>query len=77
MTIKTFRFEDEETVQTRFDLKFFRVQLVVSKNSHLSKLHCTFLSENLEVLSLLKEVKPFPDRKKIKLLTFDNLLPSL
>ena len=36
-----------------------------------------FLLEKLAVLSLLKEVKPSPDRKMIKLLIFNNLLPPL
>ena len=36
-----------------------------------------FSPEKLTRLILLKEVKPFPDKKMIKLLTFDNLLPPL
>ena len=34
-----------------------------------------FSPEKLALLSLLEEVKPSPDRKIIKLLTFDNLFP--
>ena len=34
-----------------------------------------FSPEKLALLSLLEEVKPCPDRKIIKLLTFDNLFP--
>ena len=34
-----------------------------------------FLIETLAQLFLLKEVKPFPRSKMIKLLIFDNLLP--
>ena len=33
------------------------------------------LPEKPALLSLLKEVKPSPDRKMLKLLTFDNLFP--
>ena len=29
------------------------------------------------LLSLLEEIKPFPDRKMINLLTFDDLFPPL
>ena len=36
-----------------------------------------FSLENLALLSLVKEVTPSPDRKLIKLLTFDNLFPPL
>ena len=36
-----------------------------------------FSPEKLTRLILLKEVKPSPDKKMIKLLTFDNLLPPL
>ena len=36
-----------------------------------------FLPERLERLFSLKDVKPFPDRKMIKLLTFNTLFPSL
>ena len=36
-----------------------------------------FSLEELALLSLLKEVIRFPDRKMIKLLTFDSLFPPL
>ena len=56
------------TTSTRFDLTFSRV---FSKNRQPGKLHCTFDSpEQLALLSLLKEVKPSPNRKMIKLWTF-------
>ena len=65
------------TTNTRFDLKFFRV---LSKNRLPGILHCAFFSpEKLALLSLLKEVEPFPvpDCKVLKFLTFDNLFPPL
>ena len=34
-----------------------------------------YLPEKLALLSILKEVKPSPDSRRIKLLTFDNLFP--
>ena len=63
----------------RFDLNFFRV---FSKNRYPGKLHRTLESpEKLALLSLLYsrgyEVKPSPDRKMIKLVTFDNSFPLL
>ena len=42
---------------------------------HRGKLHCNFFpSETFAGLVLLKEVRLFPDRMIIKLLTFDNYL---
>ena len=39
------------------------------------RLNCPFLPpEKLTLLSLLVEANPSPDRKMIKVLTFDNLL---
>ena len=46
-----------------------------SENSNPEKFYCTFLLEKLERLFLLKEFEPSPDRRMIKLLTFDNLFP--
>ena len=41
------------------------------------KLNCTFLSEKLAKLFLLREFKPPPDHKVIKPLPFDNFFPPL
>ena len=42
------------------------------------KFYCTFFpSKTLALLSLLKKVKPSPDHKVRKLLTFDNLFSPL
>ena len=41
------------------------------------KLYCIFFTQKLTRLTLLKEIKPSPVRKMIKLLTFDNLFPQL
>ena len=63
------------TTSTRFDLKFFHV---FSKSRYPGNLPCTFdPPEKLALLSLLKKVKPSPDSKMIKLLTFDNSFPPL
>ena len=53
---------------------FFRV---FSKNRHPGKLYCRFSSETSARYFLLKEVKPSPDRKMVKLLTFENLFLPL
>ena len=48
--------------------------MIFSKNIHPRKLHFSFLSpEKLAHLCLLKDFKPSPNCKMIKLLTFDNL----
>ena len=59
------------STRTRFNLKFFRVfsKMLIPRKASLY----FFLPEKLALLSLLKEVKPSPDPKMIKLLTFDNL----
>ena len=59
----------------RYNLKFLRV---LPKKRQPGKLHFTFFSpKKLPRLFILKEVKPSPDSKMIKLLTFDNVLPPL
>ena len=74
----SFSLDDVLTLTTsmRFDKKFY---CVFSKNNiHSRKLHSTFDSpEKLALLFLLKEVKPSPNRKMIKLLTFNNLFLPL
>ena len=59
------------STRTRFNLKFFRVfsKILISRKASLY----FFPPEKLALLSLLKEVKPSPDPKMIKFLTFDNL----
>ena len=61
----------------RFELKFFFAysQKIDIPESVIS----LFSLEKSTRLFLAKEVKPFPDRKMIKLLTFgfDNFFPSL
>ena len=68
-------------MSARFNLKFARSVLKKTKqnkNRHYGKLHCSFDSpQTLLLLSLLKEVKPSPDRQMITFLTFDNLFPPL
>ena len=50
----------------------------VLKKRHPGKLHFTLFSpKKLVRLFIVKEVKPSPDSKMIKLLTFDNLIPPL
>ena len=58
---------------TRFNLKFLCV--FSKRKRHPGKLHFTFFSKlkKLVRLFILKEVKPSPDSKLIKLLTLDYL----
>ena len=62
------------TTITRFDVKFFRVFNFKIKSSRKASFY-HFSLEKLALLSLVKEVTPSPDRKMIKLLTFDDLFP--
>ena len=70
MWIETFRLEDETDYEYEIWFKVFFA-------------YCQFFivlffsPEKLVLLSLLKEVKPSPDSKMIKLLTSDNLFPPL
>ena len=62
---------------TRYNLKFLRM---FSKRRHpAGKLHFPLFTKKLVLLFTLKEVKPSPDSKMIKLLTFEqyNLFPPL
>ena len=71
-TIKTIRFEDEDEIYLNFFLNVF------SYDINPGKLHCTFFPlKKLARLFLLKEVKPSPDRKMMKPLSFENLFPPL
>ena len=57
------------STSTRFNLKFLRVFL--KKQRHPGKLHFIFFSpKKVRRLFILKEVKPPPDSKMIKLLVF-------
>ena len=62
--IETFRFKDEDDYE-------YEIWLQVYTPRKASFYH--FSLEKLALLPLVKEVTPSPDRKIIKLLTFDNL----
>lgn len=69
-------FQEKRDFQTQgWDLtQFFFFCMIFSKNIHPRKLHFSFLSpEKLAHLCLLKDFKPSPNCKMIKLFTFDNL----
>ena len=62
------------STSTKFNLKFL---LLFSKKIP-GKLHFTFFNQKKLVrLFILKEVKPSPDGKIVKLLTFVKLVPPL
>ena len=71
---KNFRFKDEDDYEYEIWLKRF---LAYSQNIDKASFY-HFSLEKLALLSLVKEVTPSPDRKKIKLLIlFDDLFPPL
>ena len=63
------------TTKMRFDIQLF---VYSQKNRYPGKRHCSlfFLPEKLTRWFLLKEVKPSPDRKIIKLITFYSLVSA-
>ena len=73
--IKSFRFET--STSTRFNLKFLRVFWKKEKKKTPWKASFYFFCspKKLVRLYILKDVKPSPDSKMIKLVTFNNLFP--
>ena len=69
--VETFRFEDENDENDYKDLIFLNSNKTPGRQ--LEIFNVLFSPERLSQLFLLKEVKPSPDYKIIKLLTFDNL----
>ena len=62
------------STSTRFNLKFLRV---FSKKDTPESFILLFSPKKLVWLFIMKEVKPSPDSKMIKLLTLDLLFPPL
>ena len=82
LILESFRSEDENEclsiihgASTRFNLKFLRVFL--KKKDTPESFNLLFSPKKSVRLFILKEVKPSPDRKMIKLLTSVNLFPPL
>ena len=73
--LEIFRFEDENDYEYKIWLTVFS-HLFKRQTPRNSSLYF-FSPEKLALLSLLKEVKPCTECKMLKLLTFDNLFPSL
>ena len=69
--VQTFRFEDENDENDYKDKIFLFSNKTPGRQ--LEIFNVLFSPERLSQLFLLKEVKPSPDQKIIKLLTFDNL----
>ena len=72
--IESFRFEDDDGYDYEICLKVSRILKIYTPRR--ASFHHLSL-ENLALLPLVKGVKPSPDRKMLKLLTFDNLFPPL
>ena len=65
----------DSRMRTKYILNFFNV---FSYNINPGKIHCAFFPlKRLARVFLLKEVKPSPDRKMMKPLSFENLFPPL
>ena len=77
MSVETFTFEDEKARLQERDLneRFFAYYKKMDTSKTFILL---FVRQKGRALFFsLKEVNPSPDRKMIKLLTFDNLFPPL
>ena len=66
--LKSFRFEDEDECEYEIQLK--RFVRVLKKDTRQASFYFFFPPKKLVRLSILNEVKSFPDGKMIKLVTF-------
>ena len=73
-TTESFRVEDENEYEIK--LKVF-ARVLKKKTPHRKASFYFFSPKTFLRLFILKEVKPSPDSKMIKLLIFDNLFPPL
>ena len=73
MFIESFRFEDYYDYEYEIKLKVF--SCILDKYSTRKASFYYIPPENLVRFFLLEKVYPFPGRKMIKLLKFDNLFP--
>ena len=72
--IESLRFQDENDCKYEIQVKF---ACVLKKKPESFIFLFFFSSKNLVRLFIVKEVKPSPDSKMIKLLTFENLFLPL
>ena len=70
-SLETYRFKEEDEYEYKIWLDVFS-RILKIKTSRKASFYL-FSLEKLALLPLVKEVTPSPDRKMIKLLTFDNL----
>ena len=75
-TTENFTFEDENEYEYEIKLKVF-AHVLKKRHTPLESFIFLFFTKKLVLLFILKEVKPSPDNKMIKLLTFDNLFSPL
>ena len=73
--IESFRFEEQNEYDYDIELKVF--YSCSQKKTPQESFIVLFSPKTLSRLFTLKEVKPSPDSKMIKLLIFDNLFPPL
>ena len=74
--LETFRFEDQNDHKYETSLAVFSA-IVIKIDTKECFIVLHFKPGKLALLSLSEEVKPYSDRNKITLLTFDNSSPSL
>ena len=73
--LESFRFEDENDYDYEI---WLNVLSRILKKCTLQKATLSFwFTIKVSTVIFIKEIKPSPDRKMIKLLTFDNLFPPL
>ena len=74
--LETFRFEGQNDHKYETSLAVFSA-IVIKIDTKECFIVLHFKPGKLALLSLSQEVKPYSDRNKITLLTFDNSSPSL
>ena len=74
--LETFRFEGQNDHKYETSLAVFSA-IVIKIDTKECFIVLHFKPGKLALLSLSEEVKPYSDRNKITLLTFDNSSPSL
>ena len=77
MKLESFRFKDEDDYEYKIYMQLKAFSRTLEKYSTRKASLYYFSPEKFVRLFLLERVLPFPDRKMIKLLKFDNLFPPL
>ena len=76
-TLESLRFKDVNEYEYEIELKVLARVLKKKRHPRKTSFFNFFSAKKLVWLFIMKEVKPFPDSKMIKLLTVDNLFSPL